>query len=56
MVKKFVKNDKKYWEFIRQLRNHPDVKKGFIEQEHIDRFDHTLYMQRLGSHFLCVPG
>jgi len=55
MVKKFVKNDKKYWEFIRQLRNHPDVKKGFIEQGHIDHFDHTLYMQRLGSHFyVCL--
>ncbi len=55
MVKKFVKNDKQYWEFIRDLRNHPDVKKGFIEQEHIDRFDHQLYMQRFGSHFyVCL--
>jgi GNAT superfamily N-acetyltransferase len=55
VVKKFVKNEKKYWEFIRQLRNHPEVKKGFIEQGHIDRFDHTLYMQRLGSYFyVCL--
>jgi len=55
MVKQFVKNDKKYWEFIRELRNHPDVKKGFIEQEHIDRFDHALYMQRFGSYFyVCL--
>jgi ribosomal protein S18 acetylase RimI-like enzyme len=55
MVKEFVKNEKKYWEFIRQLRNHPEVKTGFIEQEHIDLFDHTLYMQRLGSYFyVCL--
>jgi len=55
MVKRFVKNDKQYWEFIRELRNHPDVKKGFIEQEYIDKFDHQLYMQRFGSHFyVCL--
>ena len=55
MVKEFVKNEKKYWEFIRELRNHPNVKTGFIEQDHIDRFDHALYMQRLGSHFyVCL--
>ena len=55
MVKKLVKNDKQYWEFIRELRNHPDVKTGFIEQEHIDKFDHALYMQRLGSSFyICL--
>ena len=55
MVKKLVKNDKQYWEFIRELRNHPDVKVGFIEQEHIDQFDHALYMQSLGSSFhICL--
>ena len=55
MVKKLVKNDKQYWEFIRELRNHPDVKTVFIEQEHIDKFDHALYMQRLGSSFyVCL--
>ena len=55
MVKEFIKNDKKYWEFIRELRNHPEGKKGFIEQGYIDRFDHTLYMQRLGSQFyVCL--
>ena len=55
MVKQFVKNDKQYWEFIRELRNHPEVKEGFVNQDHIDRFDHALHMQRLGSHFyICL--
>ena len=55
MVKQLVENDKQYWDFIRELRNHPGVKAGFVEQEHIDRFDHALYMQRFGSYFyLCL--
>jgi ribosomal protein S18 acetylase RimI-like enzyme len=55
MVKELVKNDKQYWEFVRNLRNHPSVKTGFIEQEYIDMFDHALYMQRLGSSFyICL--
>ncbi len=50
-----VKNSEKYWEFIRNLRNDPSVKGGFIEQEHITKFDHTLYMQRHGGGFyLCL--
>ena len=30
-----IENKKKYWEFIRNLRNHEDVKIGFIQQENI---------------------
>ena len=33
-----VNNTKKYWEFIRNLRNHDDVKTGFIQQENITQF------------------
>ena len=33
-----------YWEFVRNLRNHPEVKKGFIRQEKIDWLTHKRYM------------
>ena len=33
-----------HWEFVRNLRNHPEVKKGFINQENIDWLTHKRYM------------
>jgi len=35
-----------HWEFIRNLRNHPDVKQGFIQQEEITPATHKKYMKR----------
>jgi ribosomal protein S18 acetylase RimI-like enzyme len=39
-----VENKKEYWEFIRNLRNHKDVKTGFIQQENITPFQHRMHM------------
>ena len=51
----FVKNQEKYWEFIRQLRNDERVKGGFIKQEHIDPENHLKYMEKHGENFyLCL--
>ena len=41
---RLVKNEEKYWEFIRNLRNDPEVKRGFINQTHISKEDQEIYM------------
>ena len=46
-----VQNKPQYWEFIRNLRNHPDVKGGFIQQEDIEKESHEKYMLRYGLFF-----
>tara|TARA_Y100000593_G_scaffold91306_1_gene179739 strand:+ start:543 stop:923 length:381 start_codon:yes stop_codon:yes gene_type:complete len=51
----FVKNQEKYWEFIRQLRNDGRVKGGFIQQCHIEKENHLKYMQKHGNNFyICL--
>ena len=40
MNKQLVKNEKKYWNFIRSLRNDSRVKEGFVEQQHITKNQH----------------
>ena len=35
-----------HWEFVRNLRNHPDVKQGFIQQEEILPATHKKYMKQ----------
>jgi GNAT superfamily N-acetyltransferase len=51
----FVKNQEKYWEFIRQLRNDERVKGGFIKQEHIAQENHLKYMEKHGKNFyVCL--
>ena len=55
MKLKFVKNKKKYWDFIRDLRNDPEVKKGFIQQEEIPLENHKKFMAKYGDLFyLCL--
>ena len=51
----FVKNERKYWEFIRQLRNDERVKQGFIQQEEITKDFHEAYMLENEDRFyLCL--
>tara|TARA_R110002020_G_C16151585_1_gene762721 strand:- start:632 stop:1018 length:387 start_codon:yes stop_codon:yes gene_type:complete len=51
----FVKNEPKYWEFIRGLRNDERVKHGFIQQEEIEAEQHINYMMAYGQCFhLCL--
>ncbi len=50
-----VLNKPEYWEFIRTLRNHPDVKGGFIQQGDIERESHEKYMLKYGLFFyICL--
>ena len=52
---KLKKNAKQYWDFILELRNDPRVKKGFIQQEQINRQDHYGYMKSFGENFyICL--
>ena len=55
MALTFVKNEEKYWEFIRTLRNLDGVKQGFIQQEHIEKEHHISYMKQFSTHFyICL--
>jgi len=50
-----VKNKKEHWEFIRNLRNHPDVKTGFVFQDYISEEQQKAYMSKYGDCFyICL--
>ena len=50
-----VKNDPKYWEFIRKLRNMDGVRQGFVQQKHIDAIEQARYMLKYNNNFwICL--
>jgi GNAT superfamily N-acetyltransferase len=50
-----VKNQQKYWEFIRELRNDWRVREGFIQQEEIGIVKHIQYMNKYSDNFyICL--
>jgi GNAT superfamily N-acetyltransferase len=50
-----VKNERKYWEFIRQLRNDERVKHGFIQSAYITPEQHEKFMEQHSDCFyLCI--
>jgi GNAT superfamily N-acetyltransferase len=50
-----VENKREYWEFIRKLRNHEDVKIGFIQQENITQFQHRMHMMlHEECYYICL--
>ena len=52
---KLVKNNQEYWEFIRNLRNHPSVKEGFVFQDHITKEQQMQYMSEYNDCFyVCL--
>jgi ribosomal protein S18 acetylase RimI-like enzyme len=52
---KLVKNEPMYWEFLRDLRNHIEVRTGFIQQSHIGETDHKKYMEKYGEcYYICL--
>ena len=52
---KLVKNNPKYWEFIRRLRNMDGVRQGFIQQEEITEIEQAAYMLEHNNDFwLCL--
>lgn len=51
----FVENDKKYYEFIRLMRIHPENQKGFLEKVNITKEQQIKYMSKYGKHYyLCL--
>ena len=52
---KLVKNDPKYWEFIRKLRNMDGVRQGFVQQKEIDPVEQARYMLKHNNNFwICL--
>ena len=50
-----VPSTEEYWEFVRSLRNDPILKKGFVDQKHINKEDHYKYMQiHHKDYFICL--
>ena len=52
---KLVKNNKKYWEFIRNLRNNKLTKNGFIQQDNIELETHVEFMKKYADYYyVCL--
>lgn len=52
---KLVECEKKYWEFVRQLRLNPDVINGFIETKYFSPEDQEKYMLIYGKNYrICL--
>lgn len=50
-----IKNEQKYWEFIRTLRNNDQIKHGFIDQNYITKEEQELYMTKYNDCFyICL--
>ena len=55
MKKKVIRNNGIYWDFIRELRNAPTVRGGFIQQHEISLKEHYRFMERYGlNYFICI--
>jgi ribosomal protein S18 acetylase RimI-like enzyme len=55
MVMKLIKNDEKYYEFIRTLRIHEDNISGFINQSQISKEDQINYMSEYkNNYYICI--
>lgn len=52
---KLVKNEKKYWSFIRKLRNEKSYANNFGDQHCIKKSEHELYMKKYGDdYYVCL--
>ena len=52
---KLIENSRLYWEFIRELRYHPDNISGFVNTDLITKEDQVSYMQNHGdSYSICI--
>lgn len=50
-----IENEPQYFEFIRQLRNHPQLRIGFIQQDEISVLNHANYMLKYSTnYFICL--
>lgn len=52
---KLVSNKKKYWEFIRNLRNDDNTQQGFVEKIHITSEQQVAYMNKYSdNYYICL--
>ena len=52
-----VKNNPRYWEFVRNLRNMSGIREEFIEQQEISAIQQAQYMLKYNSNFwICLDG
>ena len=56
MELRLVKNEKKYYEFIRILRNHKDNVAGFLEQVQITSEQQSKYMEKYRNNYYICSG
>lgn len=50
-----IENEPQYFEFIRRLRNHPQLRIGFIQQDEISVVNHANYMLKYSNnYFICL--
>lgn len=55
MSLELIENAPIHFEFIRKLRNHPQLRHGFIQQDEISQVDHAKYMLKYGTqYFICL--
>jgi RimJ/RimL family protein N-acetyltransferase len=55
MELKLVKNEEKYYEFIRNLRNDENNQKGFLEKILISEEQQKIYMSKYGkNYYICL--
>ena len=57
MVENFrlVQNEPKYWEFIRIVRNNPEMQKGFVEIVNITTEQQIEYMKKYSDgYYICL--
>ena len=52
---KLIRNEPKYWEFIRLVRNDPEMQKGFVEIVDITTEQQIAYMTKYGDgYYICL--
>jgi hypothetical protein len=54
---RLVQNEPGYWEFIRLVRNDPEIQKGFVEVVQITEEQQRNYMEKYNdNYFICLKG
>ena len=52
---KLIINEPKYWEFIREVRNDPEMQKGFVDNVQITTEQQIAYMKKYNNeYYICL--
>ena len=55
MVMELIENEEKYWEFIRKVRNDPEIQTGFVEKVEISTEQQAKYMGKYNdNYYICL--